>query len=147
MRFSLLLIILFCSVINTAAQQNTDIEKKAAQLGITGFFDGLSALDTAMIRTFCTGDVMILEHGLLWNFDSLAKRIAGGKKPADYKRINEFDFLETHIKEDVAWLYYLNKATITANNKTRIVKWLESAVLRKEKNGWKIHLLHSTKTE
>jgi hypothetical protein len=127
-------------------QQNPTPTQIAAQKPVIDFFEGLSITDINKIRSTCTDDIKILETGLVWNFDSLALRLQK-KRPADFKRINQLDFLETHIKKDVAWLYYWNKATITANNMNFEVKWLESAVLRREKDGWKIQLLHSTEVE
>lgn len=133
-------------LLESHGQQNPTPAQLAAQKPVIDFFEGLSYADINKIRSTCTDDVKILEIGLIWNFDSLALRLQK-KRPADFKRINQLDFLETHIKKDVAWLYYWNKATITANNKNFVVKWLESVVLRKEKDGWKIQLLHSTEVE
>jgi hypothetical protein len=135
------------STMDGFAQQN-EADKKAAQNAVVVFFDGLAETDTEKIRSACTDDVIILEHGLIWNFDSLAIRINSRKgKATDFKRINELDFLDTRVSGKVAWLYYRNKATITANGKTFVVKWLESAVLNKVNREWKIQLLHSTDVE
>jgi ketosteroid isomerase-like protein len=133
-------------ILVSRAQQDPTPDQRAAQKSVIEFFEGLSHTDIKKIRSTCTDDVIILETGFIWNFDSLALRLQK-KKPADFKRINQLDFLQTHIKKDVAWLYYWNKATITANNKKVEVKWLESAVLKKDKTGWKIQLLHSTEIE
>ena len=145
-KYLLIVLGLFLVLIETQAQQNPTPDQLAAQKPVIDFFEGLSITDINKIRSTCTDDIKILETGLVWNFDSLALRLQK-KRPADFKRINQLDFLETHIKRDVAWLYYWNKATITANNKNLVVKWLESVVLRKEKDGWKIQLLHSTEVE
>lgn len=130
------------------AQQNSPSEKMAVQNVITEFFDGLSFVDVEKVRSTCLPDLIILESGEIWNFDSLATRISSRKaKSIDFKRVNKLDFLDTKISGDIAWTYYLNQATITNNGKTVDVKWLESAVLKKEKTGWKISLLHSTTIE
>jgi len=145
-QFLCICIFLFC-ITNIGHAQN-EADKKTAQNSVIGFFDGLAETNTEKIRSFCTDDVMILEHGFIWNFDSLAIRINSRKgKAADFKRVNQLDFLDTRIAGKIAWLYYWNKATITANGKTFVVKWLESAVLNKENKKWKIQLLHSTKIE
>jgi hypothetical protein len=146
MKYLFVALSLCINLLVSQAQQNPTPDQLAAQKPVIDFFEGLSVTDINKIRSTCTDDVKILETGLIWNFDSLALRLQK-KRPADFKRINQLDFLETHIKKDVAWLYYWNQATITANSKTFVVKWLESAVLRKQKDGWKIQLLHSTEIE
>lgn len=137
------------SFLTTGWAQKTDrSEKTIVQNAVTGLFDGLAELDVEKSKSFCTSDVKILESGAVWNFDSLANRITARKATSgDFKRINQLDFLETTISGDIAWLYYLNQATITSNGKTVIVKWLESVVLKREKSTWKVSLLHSTELE
>lgn len=115
---------------------------------VTNFFEALAALDATKAKSLCTADVMILESGQVWNFDSLALRINSSKaKFPDFKRVNQLDFIETKMVGNAAWVSYFNKADISFGGKTTHVKWLETVVLRKEKEVWKIALLHSTELE
>jgi hypothetical protein len=147
-RYILVFILTFILAINTRAQQKAPTNKTALQEVVKGLFDALSDLDVDKAKSFCTTDITILESGKVWNFDSLALRITNRKaKSTDFKRVNKLDFIETKAFGDIAWIYYFNHATITFDNKTTNVKWLESAVIKKDKGKWKISLLHSTEIE
>lgn len=142
------LILIFSLTIATKGQQAILTEKETLQKVVTGLFEGLSELDVDKTKAFCTTDITILENGKVWNFDSLALLITTRKaKSPDFNRINKIDFLETKVSENIAWISYFNQATITLSGKTVIVKWIESVVLKKENNKWKISLLHSTELE
>lgn len=128
--------------ITPAVAQKID---SSLQKVVVNFFDALSELDTAKAKSYCTPDISILESGKVWNFDSLALRINTRKKlSADFKRLNQLDFIETKVTGDIAWLTYFNQAKITAAGKTVTVKWLETVLLIKKDSGWKMTLLHST---
>lgn len=45
----------------------------------------------------------------------------------------------------MAWVSYWNKATFTKGKLVETVVWLESAVLIRDDNEWKIQMLHSTR--
>ena len=47
----------------------------------------------------------------------------------------------------MAWVSYWNKAEIRRATELRIIVWLESAVMVKVDDEWKIQLLHSTRVE
>jgi hypothetical protein len=47
----------------------------------------------------------------------------------------------------MAFVSYHNTASIRANNKDKVLKWLESAVLVKMGEEWKVKMLHSTKIQ
>ena len=146
-RYIIALILVF-SLTLAKGQQAIAPEKETLQKVVIGLFEALSALDVEKSRSFCTEDITLLESGIVWNFDSLATRISTRKvKSSDFRRINKIDFLETKVSGNIAWISYFNQATITSGGKTVTVKWLESVVLKKEINDWKISLLHSTELE
>lgn len=121
---------------------------QAVQHVVREVFEALAALDAEKVKSLCTADMMILESGQVWNFDSLVLRINTRKaKAADFKRVNQLDFIETKMEGDAAWVSYFNKASISFGGKTTHVRWLETVVLRKEQEVWKIALLHSTELE
>jgi len=148
LRYTLAIFLVVNFTNNVLAQSNSNSEKNIQHV-VTNFFDALSELDAEKAKTFCTSEVAILESGKVWNFDSLALQINTRKvKSYDFKRINKLNFLKTNISGNTAWLYYMNEAMITFDGKMTHVKWIESAVLVKEKKGsWKISLLHSTEVE
>ena len=133
---------------NNFAQTTDSTKEQVLQNVVTRFFDALADLNAEKAKSMCTSDVAFLESGKVWNFDSLAVRIAARKeRSTDFKRINKLSFIKTEIPGDAAWISYLNEAIITFNGKTTNVKWMESVVLVKDKTGWKISLLHSTELE
>ncbi len=134
---------------NAIAQPGSPVKHtQAVQQVVRDVFEALAELDVAKTKSLCTADVMILESGQVWNFDSLAIRITTRKaKSPDFKRVNQLDFIETKMEGNAAWVSYFNKADISFGGKTTHVKWLETVVLRKEKEVWKMALLHSTELE
>jgi ketosteroid isomerase-like protein len=121
-------------------------EEKQVQQVIIDMFQGLADRDSDKTLKHCTEDLIILEHGVVWNTDSVVK-VIDKMKGKDLKRINTINFTSTEIAGNVAWVYYDNQADITYNGNQRSIKWLESAVLVKHKDKWKIKLLHSTIVE
>lgn len=107
-------------------------------------FEAFSDGSMTKMQQAVTSDVKILEDGVVWNLDTIQFYL-GKKRPADYKRVNTFDFFQTEVTEKMAFVSYHNRADIHANNKDRTVKWLESAVLVQENNLWKVKMLHSTR--
>ena len=118
-------------------------EKGEVQQVITRFFDALSVANIPQMKSEVSEGFILLENGEIWTIDTLANKISR-PKPEGYLRRNSFDFLETKIEKNRAWVYYKNKAEITSKTRNVTIKWLESAILRKEKGRWHMDLMHST---
>jgi SnoaL-like domain len=138
---SLLLMLSLVAVVLTA--QPLSKQELSVQQTIIKLFDALSNSDTAGLRLHSTADVKFYEYGQVWTIDTLIQKLMF-VKAADYKRTNKFDFVNTTIKESTAWATYYLQSEITRNGKQELVKWMETVVLVKLKNQWKIKLLHST---
>lgn len=138
---SLLLMLLFVTA--AANAQSANKQEQAVQQTIQQLFTALSNRDTAGLRLYCTADVHFYEYGEVWTIDTLIKRVMINK-PADYKRTNSFDFVRTTIDGHTAWVTYYLQSEITRNGKKELVKWMETVVLVKHKEQWKIKLLHSS---
>lgn len=136
----LLLIVLLLSA-STNAQ--TTQEQRTVQQTIENLFTALSNRDSAGLRLHSTADVHFYEYGEVWTIDTLIKRVMF-VKPADYKRTNSFEFVKTTIDGNTAWVTYYLQSEITRNGKKEVVKWMETVVLVKQKEQWKIQLLHSS---
>lgn len=142
-RYILAFILLSSLTTKSNAQSNT--KESVLQAVVINLFDAISILDVDKTRSYCTSDIMLLENGEVWNFDTLALRLTTVKKRAtSFNRVNKLDFIETKIAGDIGWVTYFNEASIQMNGNNRKVKWLESVVLKKEGNEWRISLLHST---
>ncbi len=143
-KYVLLMFVVFFVCATTKAQHGNG-DTLQLQKTVTDFFNALSELDTAKAKSFCTKDIDILETGQLWNFDSLALRINTRKSLSpDFKRINTLHFIQSKINGNTGWVYYFSKAEMSFDGQSKTVNWLESVILIKEANTWKINLLHST---
>ena len=118
-------------------------EKGEVQQVITCFFDALSVTNIPQMKAEVSDGFILLENGEIWTIDTLANKISR-PKPEGYLRQNSFDFIETKVEKNRAFVYYKNKAEITSKTRNATVKWLESAILRKEKGRWRIEFMHST---
>ncbi len=140
-KIKLLLVSLLLSAITSA--QTTNSEQATVQQTIQNLFTALSNRDSAGLRLHSTADVHFYEYGEVWTIDTLIKKVMF-VKPADYKRTNSFDFVNTTIDGNTAWVTYYLQSEITRNGKQELVKWMETVVLVKQKEHWKIKLLHSS---
>lgn len=143
MKKSLLLLILIVVAAASIAQPLSKQEQSVQQT-IQNLFTVLSNSDTAGLRLHSTADVNFYEYGQVWTIDTLIQKVMFAGKAADYKRTNNFDFVNTSINGNTAWSTYYLQSEITRNGKQELVKWMETVVLVKLKNQWKIKLLHST---
>jgi hypothetical protein len=107
-------------------------------------FKGLAELSIEQIRNSSTDDLIILEHGEIWNMDTVVA-ILNKLKALKPVRVNSFDFIKTEVRDQTAWVAYQNKAIVTINGQKVDYHWLESAVLVKQGNDWKIKMLQSTR--
>jgi ketosteroid isomerase-like protein len=140
MRLTLILAVLMFPAL--AFSQNA--EQNKVKNTIKGMFDGLSNLSIEQVKKNSTEDLMIIENGEVWNMDTLST-IINALKDFNPVRVNSFEFLKTEIQGQTAWVAYWNNATVTTNVQKIEYKWLESAVLVKQGNDWKVKMLHSTR--
>jgi len=101
-------------------------------------------MDKDAYRSILTEDYLILENGELLKAEG---DIALMPEPdSGYDRTDTFDFRYIKIEGDIAYTVYFLKAEIGDKaNGTIHKEWLESTILRRSGDGWKIALLHSTR--
>lgn len=131
------IIFLLMSIIVSASSFGHERPFKAVQ----DLFSAMSEVNHVDMKNFVTTDFQLLEDGEDWDINDLIKVV----NPSDYFRRNYFNVIRTEITGDTAWVSYWNKATFTKGKLVEQVVWLESAILIKENNAWKIQMLHSTK--
>jgi ketosteroid isomerase-like protein len=119
-------------------------QKNQIHAAVVGFFNGMSLTNADTLKNYSTTDFHLLEDGQVWNMDTLLNKVIQGKNP-NVKRTNSFEFIKTEQKGKTAWVSYNNTAEFKNGERRRVVRWLESAVLKKAKGGWKIQMLHSTR--
>lgn len=137
-------VIFLVSAYHTEAQVKPTEKQQLVQKVITDAFQALADRNAEGLRSHCTPGFLLLENGSIWNIDSLTQRIDQNKAVTDFKRINTLDFINTKVSNNTAWTTYNNQAEVTKNGQRRVIRWLETAILIKEGNTWKIEVLHST---
>lgn len=135
--------VLAVTCLNAHVRSNDNEQSKVNQI-VTRFFDGMAELDPDKIKSCITNDFLLLEDGVIWNMDTIVTKL-NQRKGASFSRINHLDFFQTEVYGNRAWTAYNNEADITFNGQKRNVQWMESAVLVKEGEHWKIRMLHSTR--
>lgn len=126
------------------AQPLVTKSEQAVQQAVIKMFDALSARDSLGLKKYCADDVALYEYGQVWNIDTLITKAIVLNTALDFKRVNTFDFINTTVENNTAWTTYNLKSEISSNGKERIVQWMETVVLVKEKKRWKIKVLHSS---
>jgi Domain of unknown function (DUF4440) len=143
---SILIVLWLLMAATSHAQPHSTVEQNLHQT-ITGFFESISKRDTAGIKMLSTADIKLFEYGEVWTIDSLFQKLLPVFRIPDYKRTNQFNFVQTAINRNTAWVTYYLQSGITLNGKTQQRKWMETVILVKEKGRWKIKLLHSSRLE
>jgi hypothetical protein len=141
--YKLLLFLLLPS--SLLAQQVASNDEEKIKNVIIQLFDGFAQLDYTKITKQTTSDFMLLENGAIWNNDTIVKKITFTKnKYESFSRVNRIEFIRTEIRGNTAWTCFYNEANFRMDSTTRSVRWLESAILIKQKKEWKVQQFHST---
>ena len=123
----------------------SEAEEHPAFQPVKELFAAMSMHDGKAMKETATDDFQLLEHGEDWTMQRLIDAVQPKGKP--YDRFNFFNQIRARQVGDVAWVSYWNKAEIRREGQLRTVVWLESAVMVRENDRWKIQLLHSTRLE
>lgn len=126
------------------AQQSATNSQQAAQQTVVKLFDALSNRDSVSLKTYSTADITLYEYGQVWNIDTLILRAIILNQSADFKRTNSFEFINTTVDKNTAWVTYRLQSVIFKDGKQATVQWLETVVLVKERKRWKVKHLHSS---
>lgn len=108
-------------------------------------FAAMSKHDGKAMHEQATEDFQLLEHGEDWSMQMLVDAVQPKGEP--YERKNFFKQIRARQEGNVAWISYWNKAEIRRASGLRTVVWLESAVIVKVGDRWKVQLLHSTRVD
>ena len=130
----------------TAADQSGPSAADQAQVTetIRSFFAAATAHDLDKLHAVITPDFYAFEAGGRITGDALIDLI---KKAHAVGKTYIWTVTEpeVHIDGIMAWVTYINRGSIKDASETKEVSWLESAVLRKEKDNWRIQFFHSTR--
>lgn len=116
----------------------------AVQQAIKDNYAAYGGFDEAKYRASLTEDYVLLEHGEL--IDREADIASMAKPGTGFRRTDHFEFHSVTIERDLAYAVYVLRSEIYDDVKgARSREWLESAILRRVKDDWKMALLHSTR--
>lgn len=106
-----------------------------------------SELNAQNIEKYYTQDFLLLEHGEVWNNDTIANYLNAARlRKPQLTRVNTIEIIDIKMEKESAWVAYHNYATFSADGTiTRKAHWLESATAILTENGWKLDMLHSTR--
>ena len=146
--YTIILVICFTTI--SFGQSAIKTEKSQIKELIIKSFDEIwSELNSKNIDKYYTKYFLLLENGEVWNNDSISNYLDNAvlKKPIP-TRVNSIEFVEVKVLKGMAWIAYKNQAIFSLENKIiRKAYWLESATAILTENGWKLEMLHSTKTK
>ncbi|MDX1925824.1 MAG: nuclear transport factor 2 family protein [Pirellulaceae bacterium] len=108
-------------------------------------FAAMSKHDGQAMQGNATEDFQLLEHGEVWTMQKLVDAVQPKGEP--FERKNFFKQIRARQEGNMVWLSYWNKAEIRSSRGLRTVVWLESAVIVKEDDRWKVQLMHSTRLD
>jgi hypothetical protein len=146
-RLNAIILMMFFTTISFGQVSNDTDKTRIKNLVIESFDEIWSKLDANSIDKYYTKDFLLLEHGEVWNNDSIKNYLYKAilRKP-NPKRMNTIDIIEIKIANKMAWIAYQNYATFsTGNTIIKKAHWLESATAILTENGWKLEMLHSTR--
>ena len=125
-------------------QQQWTKDQQEVHKTVINFFEALSNRDSVSLKDNCTADILLFETGSTWNADTLILKAIILNTATDFKRTNSFDFINTAVADNTAWVTYNLHSEIIRNGKQATVQWMETIIAIKEKQKWKIKVLHST---
>lgn len=126
------------------AQQQFSKNQQEIQQTVVNMFQALSDRDSITLKSYCTRDITLYEYGQVWNMDTLIRKAITMNQSADFKRTNTFDFITVETGKTTAWASYRLSSVITRDGKETVIQWLETVVLARQDNQWKVKHLHST---
>lgn len=131
-----------------------DKEASSVQEVIIEMFQKVfSEFNANKIQDYFTTDFEFFKDGEIFNSEETVVLIENlgmqyeeeAKNGRILDRKNDFNFLNTIIEENSAFIYYRNSAEFTLDGTIIAqIEWLESAYLIWENQQWKIRFLHST---
>jgi hypothetical protein len=105
---------------------------------------GNPRVDRTFYRSFMSDDYMLLENGVLMNKEGDVGLL--DSTPLDRQRSDTFDFRRVVVEGNSAYLvYFLTSETTDSKDGRRTQRFLESALLRRDRGKWRALVLHSTR--
>ncbi|QDP02412.1 hypothetical protein [Thalassotalea sp. PS06] len=128
------------TLLTLSLQANAEAEFPPSFQPVIDIFSGLSDGDKDKVKNSVTDDFILLEQGEVWDLE-ITLSIVKGPIP----RTNGFNIISSDIRDDLALYNYWTQSKIGEGDNPSVITWLESVVVVKTDQGWKLQQFHSTK--
>jgi ketosteroid isomerase-like protein len=128
----------------TIVDNRTADDRSEVVEAVRVFFNALEAGNNIQFMSVVTPDFYSFEGGTRFSGQEIFSFIRAQHAAGRSYRWNVTE-ADVHVIGNNAWIAYQNKGSITDSSGTIDQKWLESAFLEKQADGWKIAFLHSTR--
>lgn len=132
-----------CQAQEAPTKDKSKTQKEAIEETVSAFFDAIYNYNYDSVRRITTTDFELVEDTVLMNTSEFIELGKSYEKKGATIRYELVDF-NTEVKNSVGWTRWKNKADLTMGDKESDLRFLESAILIKTEDGWKIDRLHST---
>ena len=131
------------AALNPGSAQASDDAADVRQ-AIKDNYAAYSGFDEQKYRATTTDDFVLLEHGELIDREG---DVANMPKPdSGFRRKDHFSFNSVKVEDDFAYAVYTLRSEFYDDVRgARSREWIESAILRRVDDRWKMALLHSTR--
>jgi ketosteroid isomerase-like protein len=146
MRLKLFILLLAAAVASPTQAQfcsSSSQEAKLVEHAIRSFFVALAKDDRAAFQRIVTADFYAFDGGAKMTGNELFQFIVGAHRAG---RVINWTIGRVAAKSDcnLAWASWDNVGSSGVPPKLMPRRWMESAVLRRSPNGWRLEFLHST---
>lgn len=118
----------------------------SAEQAVMTFFDALEAMDFSALDSAVTRDFELVEDTLVLDLEGFVAFLEPFAE-AGARITYSFSDFNTEVRGPVAWTRYRNDAVLVMNGRETELEWLESAVLLRTPEGWKVDRLQSAPVE
>lgn len=120
---------------------NEPTEKPVVMAALDAFFTSLGAGDRAGFQSSVSEDFTLYEDGSVWGADKIFT-VVNDIEP--WRRRWTLSQPRIEIDDGIAAVSYRNTLRAEKDSVVRVKEWLESAVLEKSDDGWRVKFIHST---
>jgi hypothetical protein len=100
--------------------------------------------DVEKYRLLLTDDYRLLENGEIFDAAGDIATMPGPR--SRYERSDRFDFRQVRVDGSFGYaVYFLDSDLTDEKHGAQKRRWLESAIVRRERGAWRVAILHSTR--
>ncbi|MCL3779602.1 nuclear transport factor 2 family protein [Prolixibacteraceae bacterium JC049] len=146
-RLLIISMVLVALVACETKQPKTDLkqDEKEVRNVLSNFFKAVGEHDWERMKGMTTKDMILVEHDMVWNTDSLIN--AMDKYWKGYTVEYSVDFIKIYVTGRTAWAVYRNDGVVSNNEREIHVGWIETVIFAKKNGKWKIIGLQSTRVK